>query len=65
MGIAELESFATGCGQDRCSQIAIAVDHDEGTASLDDFQLRLAGTIAQRDAAGERWALVIMPARWK
>jgi hypothetical protein len=142
MGIADLESLATGCGQDRCSQLAIAVDHDVGTASLDDFQLRLAGTtvvragsismpvdgfgvrlwdstravlrgntatippggawfvvsaasgavrgvvsatnetaivlreadggwsssaftIAKRDAAGERWALVVMPARWE
>ncbi len=142
MGAAELESLATGCNQDRCSQIAISVDRDEGTASLDDFQLRLAGTtrvsagsvsmpvdgflvrlwdstravirgntatippggalfvvsaasgeargvvsatnetaivlrqedggwsssafsIAKRDAAGERWALVIMPARWE
>jgi hypothetical protein len=142
MGVAELESFATGCEQDRCSQIAIAIDRDNGMASLDDFQLRLAGTtvvsagsismpvdgfgvrlwdstravlrgntatippggawfvvsatsgeargvvsatnetaivlreedggwsssaftIARRDTAGERWALVIMPAAWE
>ncbi len=144
VGVAELEALDTGCTQDRCSRIAIAVDRDEGTASLDDLQFQLAGTaevgygsismpvdrfgvrlwdgtraildgvgttatippggawfvvnaasgesrgvvsatnetaivlhregggwsssafmIAHRDAAGERWALAIMPARWQ
>jgi hypothetical protein len=44
LGVAELESVGTGCAADRCSQLAIAIDHDRGTISLEDMHLRLAGT---------------------
>lgn len=44
VGVAELASIGTGCAVDRCSQLAIAVDRDQGTISLEDMQLRLAGT---------------------
>lgn len=44
MGAAELESSAMGCAPERCSLLTIAVDRAEGTASVEDMQLRLAGT---------------------
>lgn len=46
MGTAELESAAVGCAPERCSRIDVAIDRVEGTASLEDMQIRLAGTAA-------------------
>ena len=43
-GVAELESMVTGCATERCSRLALAVDRAEGSASLEELQLRLAGT---------------------